>query len=69
MANINPYLLLALIIGSIINLFFYLNLSFSLIISPVIVNNNTTKFLGGRSIITITVSMLAISTIPSILLI
>lgn len=44
LANRNPYVLIVLIIGAIINLFFYLNITFNIIISPTLTETPILKF-------------------------
>jgi len=44
LANNNPYILIILVIGAIINLYFYLNITFNLILTPALIENPIYKF-------------------------
>lgn len=44
LANSNPYILIMLITGAIINLYFYLNITFNIILTPTMTEAQTLKF-------------------------
>lgn len=69
LSSTNPYILIILVIGAIINLYFYLNITFNIILSPIlsISSRNKLSFIPINQ--TVTVSMTLLFFTPIFLLI
>lgn len=69
MSNANPYILIILISGAIINLYFYLNITFNIILTPTLTETPTSKFYYLSSKFIIPISSILLFSIPIFILI
>ena len=69
LANRNPYILIILITGAIINLYFYLNITFNMILTPSLTEASNTKFYYFPSKYLIPLSSTILFSLPIFILI
>ncbi len=69
LANSNPYILIILITGAIINLYFYLNISFNIILTPTLSETPTSKFYYLSSKFIVPMSSILLFSVPIFILI